>query len=176
MLSMTGATDAFMAAARERLAADGGEVSKRTSAGGTAVVAWHCPRRVLSRIEIFTYLFPVDEATPKLFSDFARAVSLAAQADQRRNPVWTALSAIPVLVAERVTPEAREAALSRKPYKDGMKGRNPGRFVWPAIADLAAGERYFYDGPIVIGRFGSGLIRERLMVAVGPGGDGPETT
>jgi hypothetical protein len=156
-----------MAGARQRLATAGNALSEHHFAGGTALVARQHVRRTLSSVDLTTFILPVDHATPEIVQIFVHAAAQAATREPTSSLIWSTVTALPVVVSEHVTPEAREAALARKPFKVRL-GRKDYAFMWPAVLDLATGERLYFKGSFWIGRYGSDWVRERLLEALGP--------
>jgi hypothetical protein len=159
----------YLAGARERLAACGNEFSEHSFACGPAIVGLQSSVHTLGKADLFTVLVhPRQPVTPDLLGEFVHDASRYAEAN--RGGTWRTrgLAVLPIVVSEQVGPEARADALARKPSKVGVARPNSGTFRWPAVVDVATGDRLYYTGWFWVGRFGSEWIRERLLLAMGP--------
>jgi hypothetical protein len=159
----------YLAAARERLAADGNELLEHTFIPGDAIIGYRSSIQVFWKMDLFTVMLrPTRPVTPDVFVEFIRDATMYAESNRRASAWSRTLAVMPIVVTDVVSPALKADALARKPSKV-YKGRyNGGPLRWPAVVDVSTGERLYYTGRFWIGRFGSERVWEKLMLAMGP--------
>ncbi|MGH9280629.1 MAG: levansucrase [Acidimicrobiales bacterium] len=144
---------------RQRLLADGNEVSDVVLRGGAVLIGYQSQfkmRWMATKLHLFTGVAAVPQATAQAVAALsAEAIGYAKATKGQLRGLQTGVAAIPALVADEVTPDGRAAAEAR-PAKEFAA------IVLPAVVDLRAGQVYSYTGTIVIGAVYAGFLRERV--------------
>jgi len=146
---------------------DGSETTVIRLPVGDVLVAQQSEFRLrwfFTKVHLFFVVLPVTEATPELLHALTEAAVRFASdrsGDRKGLLVGTNIAVIPVLVAESVSVEAKEAVCLRP-----TKGWSA--FLLPAIKDLSTGMTHSYEGRVVWGGIYSSWIRDRLNCALPP--------
>jgi hypothetical protein len=145
--------------------ADGSSVSQVALPGGYAIVGYQSQfkfRWFATKVHLFTVAAPVPVAAIEGLEALTRdSIEYAKQTNGKLRGLQTGVAAIPILVSDHVTPEARAAV--QLPPKKGFAA-----MTLPAIVDLTTGEVLSYRGTQFIGIVYASWLRERLAAACPP--------
>lgn len=143
---------------RERLVADGCEVTAEQVAGAPAVVGYRSNWRALSKMHLFTVVAESETVDAAALEQFTRETSLLAK--RRKGAMRGAQSgvfAIAVLVTEYADEAAKE--LASRPFRQGLGGF--AALVQPAVVDLTDKKVYSFRGFRIWGAAFASYLRKK---------------
>jgi len=153
----------FVQNAAERMAADGHEVGSAQLPSGWALVGYQSQFRLswmATKLHLFVVMVPVEQASADLLATLtSEAIDYAKSAKGQLRGFQSGVAVLPVLVAERVLPDACVAAQARPAKHFAV-------VTLPALVDATTGQVHEYTGRIVFGGIYAGWLRQRLAAAV----------
>ncbi len=154
----------WMDGAAARLQADGSTVSGVQLPGGQAMLGYQSKFKVqwmATKLHLFTLLFPVPVVTAAALEGFAKdCLQYAVNQKGDLRGLQVGVASIPVLVGDRVEPDAVE-------YAQHELVRKFGAFAWPAAVDAGTGTTYSHQGAVYLGGVYSGWMRKRTAAVLG---------
>jgi hypothetical protein len=154
-------SDAYLITVRDRLIADGCEVTYETIGPVPAMVGYRSDIKALSKMHLFTVVASVPEVNEAALRDFAHRVSDYAKAQKgAMRGMQSGVLAFAVLVAPKVDDQAK--AVAAQPFRLGMGGF--AAMVQPAIADLTEGRVHTFRGRRLWGAALAGHLRKKSIL------------
>jgi hypothetical protein len=150
--------DDYLATVRERMVADGCQVSDEAIGPVQAMVGYRSNIRALSKVHLFTVVASIPEVDEAAIGDFARQVSDYAKARKGQlRGAQSGVMALAALVAPKVDSAAKQ--LAAKPFRLGLGGF--AAMVQPAVVDLTEGRVHTFRGRRVWGAALAGYLRDK---------------
>jgi hypothetical protein len=154
----------WMDGAAARLQADGSTVGTAQLPGGQAMLGQQAKFKVqwfATKLHLFTLVFPVPVVTAAVMDAFATdALQYAVNQKGQLRGLQVGVASIPVLVGDRVEPDAIE-------YAHDKLVRRFGAFAWPAAVDASTGATYSHQGAVYLGGIYSKWMRQRTRAVLG---------
>jgi hypothetical protein len=154
----------WMDGAAARMRADGSEVSSAQLPGGLAMLGYQSKFKVqwmATKLHLFTVVFPLPVVTAAVMDAFATdALQFAVNHKGGLRGMQVGVAAIPVLVGDRIEPDAIE-------FAEKKLVRRFGAFAWPAAVDASTGATHSHQGAVYLGGVYSKWMRKRTHAVLG---------
>jgi hypothetical protein len=155
--------DEYVNGVGSRLAADGAEVFQASIGGLNSLVGHRSEFRMswmATRLHLFTIVSVVPVVTARALDQFANdALDYAISQRGQLRGLQSGVAAIPVLVGERVEPEA--AAFARDTLV-----RRYAAMAWPAAVDMTSRHVHTHQGSVLVGVIYAGWLRQQTALAL----------
>ncbi|WP_143228216.1 hypothetical protein [Actinomadura meyerae] len=156
-----GALADYMEVVRERVVADGCEVTTEEVSGVPALVAYRSNWRALSKMHLFTVVAECESVDAGTLEQFTREASLLAK--ERKGAMRGAQSGV-LVIAALVTEYADEPAkvIAGRPFRQGVGGF--AALVQPAVVDLTDKSVHSFRGRRIWGAAFASYLRKKNML------------
>jgi len=155
--------DEYLELVASRLRADAAEVSTEQIGGLTTLVGYRSQFRLrwlATRLNLFTVVGSVPTVTVGVLEQFTNdTLDYAISRKGKFRGLQNGVAAIPVLIGERIEPEAAAFATATLVRRFSAIG-------WPAAVDLTSSQVHRHGGHVFLGGIYAGWMRQQTAIAL----------